>query len=232
MRRLLVTLSACHLVIRDERRAAPRAAAKWWRGRSGRRALLLLVILFLATPALALDKSRTLTQYAHRIWQAQQGLPQATIYSVHQSKDGYLWLGTLTGPVRFDGVRFTRMIQFGEISLADVPILDIAEGSTGDLYFATDGQGVIRLHNNAATRFLPKQRVQKILIDSGGAVYGATAAGLLRFEASDEQFHPIENLPLDLRAVCETADHRVAAAGANNRITFIEKGSGVVSRDL
>ena len=39
----------------------------------------------------------------------QQGLPNAWIYSIVQTHDGYLWLGTQTGLVKFDGVRFTTV---------------------------------------------------------------------------------------------------------------------------
>ena len=57
----------------------------------------------------ALDPSKTLSQYVRRIWQVQQGLPQASIDALLQTRDGYLWLGTQTGLVKFDGVRFTTI---------------------------------------------------------------------------------------------------------------------------
>src|SRR5262249_59190200 len=71
-------------------------------------ALTALVCLS-ATPADALDPARTLTQYVHRIWQVQQGLPQASIYAIAQTADGRLWLGTQKGLVTLDGVRFTTL---------------------------------------------------------------------------------------------------------------------------
>ena len=70
-----------------------------------RRVFGCLCVLLMACSAFALDPSRSLTQYVHRIWQ--EGLPQGTIYSILQTQDGYLWLGMQTGLVRFDGVRFT-----------------------------------------------------------------------------------------------------------------------------
>ncbi|MBV9157888.1 MAG: hypothetical protein JO097_16605, partial [Acidobacteriaceae bacterium] len=56
------------------------------------RVLLCLTILVL--PSRALDPSKTLTQYAHRIWGQEEGLFQPTIYSILQTRDGFLWLGT------------------------------------------------------------------------------------------------------------------------------------------
>ena len=72
-----------------------------------RRILLPALLVWCAGTGWALDSSRRLTQYVHRIWTTQQGLPPGTIYDIWQTRDGFLWLGTQTGLVRFDGVRFT-----------------------------------------------------------------------------------------------------------------------------
>src|SRR5205814_9669417 len=55
----------------------------------------------------SLDPSKALTQYVHRSWQADSGLPQNSVLAIAQTPDGYLWLGTEGGLVRFDGVRFS-----------------------------------------------------------------------------------------------------------------------------
>src|SRR5437016_2465748 len=69
---------------------------------------LWVAVLFLGAPAASgLNPEHKLTQYVHRIWQTQPGLPQTAIFAVSQTRDGYLWLGTESGVVRFDGVRFT-----------------------------------------------------------------------------------------------------------------------------
>src|SRR5579859_6065281 len=47
------------------------------------------------------------TEYQFDVWRADEGLPQSTITSIVQTPDGYLWLGTQNGLVRFDGVHFT-----------------------------------------------------------------------------------------------------------------------------
>jgi ligand-binding sensor domain-containing protein len=46
-------------------------------------------------------------QYRFDHWTSDTGLPQNIIRAIHQTPDGYLWLATLDGLVRFDGVRFT-----------------------------------------------------------------------------------------------------------------------------
>ena len=47
-----------------------------------------------------------MSDYSIAVWQTEQGLPQDSVTSIVHSRDGYLWLGTYNGLVRFDGVRF------------------------------------------------------------------------------------------------------------------------------
>src|ERR1700748_923163 len=65
-----------------------------------------VLCLFFAFRAVALDPNKTLTQYAHRTWGQEEGLIQPTIYSIAQTPDGFLWLGTQDSLIRFDGVHF------------------------------------------------------------------------------------------------------------------------------
>src|SRR5690242_11676277 len=57
-------------------------------------------VLFSAAP------SPSVSDYSIDVWQTEQGLPQDSVTSIVQTHDGYLWLGTYNGLVRFDGVRF------------------------------------------------------------------------------------------------------------------------------
>jgi ligand-binding sensor domain-containing protein len=54
-----------------------------------------------STPGLS-----ALPTYQFDRWQTDEGLPQSTVTSIAQTRDGYLWLGTQNGLVRFDGVNF------------------------------------------------------------------------------------------------------------------------------
>ena len=57
-----------------------------------------------AGQALALDPSRLMTQYVRDSWEDE--LPQASVHAVLHSREGYLWLGTYAGLVRYDGRNF------------------------------------------------------------------------------------------------------------------------------
>src|SRR5689334_7805120 len=91
------------------------------------RGLIAVAITFLPLVALGLDPVRSLTQALHRIWQVPQGLPQASIYSIRQTHDGYLWLGTQTGLVRFDGVRFTSVGEANGLPWPRIWVRDLVE---------------------------------------------------------------------------------------------------------
>src|SRR5882724_103635 len=49
----------------------------------------------------------TQAQYRVDSWTTDNGLPQNVVSAVTQTQDGYLWLTTYDGLVRYDGVRFT-----------------------------------------------------------------------------------------------------------------------------
>src|SRR5207248_1092967 len=97
-------------------RFAPVSLGRIFKSILPRRLALTVVLIFSPLAAYALDAGRSLTQALHRIWQVPQGLPQATIYSIRQTQDGYLWLGTQSGLVRFDGVRFTSIGESSGLS--------------------------------------------------------------------------------------------------------------------
>ena len=55
--------------------------------------------------AVALNPAFDVSQYAHTSWKIRDGFSKGTIFSIAQTPDGYLWLGTELGILRFDGVR-------------------------------------------------------------------------------------------------------------------------------
>lgn len=67
---------------------------------------LCLTFVNCFSPCSALDPERAITQYVHQKWGTNDGLPQSTVHSIVQTRDGYLWIATQEGLVRFDGHRF------------------------------------------------------------------------------------------------------------------------------
>ena len=67
----------------------------------------LLVCLLACTCCCASSWADGLDGYTRHVWQAPDGLPEQTVQAFAQTPDGYLWIGTTGGLLRFDGVHFT-----------------------------------------------------------------------------------------------------------------------------
>src|ERR1700674_424561 len=69
---------------------------------------VIACLALLTLRAGAVESSKPLTEYTHTVWTHKDGIPSAFIYSIAQTRDGYLWLATTDGLTRFDGVRFVH----------------------------------------------------------------------------------------------------------------------------
>ena len=187
--------------------------------------MLVVSVFAIGERANALDPTRTLTQYVHRIWQTQQGLPQASIDAVLQTRDGQLWLGTQTGLVRFDGVRFTSVDAANGVAIPDVWITALAEDGDHGLWIGTDESGVYRLAGGALTHYdvaggLPSMTIRCLFADPAGRVWACTSDGLATWNGTRFQsFQPVASHPLgDVAAACVDDDRRVWIAHDRNRL--------------
>jgi ligand-binding sensor domain-containing protein/signal transduction histidine kinase len=76
----------------------------------------------------------SVSDYSIDVWQTEQGLPQDSVTSVVQTRDGYLWLGTYNGLVRFDGVRFKIFDTHNTPEFGDSRITSLFEDADGTLW--------------------------------------------------------------------------------------------------
>jgi ligand-binding sensor domain-containing protein len=79
-------------------------------------AMLVLVFIGSFRNSLALNPSLDINQYAHHAWTIRDGFFKGMVLSIAQTPDGYLWLGTESGLLRFDGVRFVEWAPPGSRS--------------------------------------------------------------------------------------------------------------------
>jgi signal transduction histidine kinase/ligand-binding sensor domain-containing protein/CheY-like chemotaxis protein len=99
--------------------------------------LLFALILCSTSATVALDRNRSIDQYGHNSWTSQNGLPGESVYQILQSRDGFLWLRTSGGLVRFDGVRFVLAEPSVGGRVVHEPIKAICRGADGDLLVRT-----------------------------------------------------------------------------------------------
>ena len=133
---------------------------------------------------ITLDPDKVITQYLHDVWQIEEGLPQSTIMTIEQTNDGYLWLGTEEGLVRFNGVSFDIYDRKNTQSFASSQdIRALLVDREGTLWIGTGG-GLIRYENDQFYVLddqaeLHNKVVNSLVEDEDGAVWVGTAdAGL------------------------------------------------------
>jgi len=108
---------------------------------------------------LAAHASTPPTSYQIDVWRADDGLPQSSVTSIVQSSDGYLWLGTQNGLVRFDGVRFKVYDERNTPAIKNSRIVRLYKARDDSLWIGTEKAGLIRLRDGQFTSYeLPSRQ--------------------------------------------------------------------------
>lgn len=134
---------------------------------------LLVSVLPAATP-----------HFIIRSWFAEDGLPQNAVTAVVQTRDGYLWLGTYTGLVRFDGVRFVVFNDNNTPALKNNRITSLFEGVDGTLWIGHE-TGDVTCFKSGQFEAVPVRanwngsKIFSIGADRTGDVWLMNAEGLL-----------------------------------------------------
>ena len=103
-----------------------------------------IVLASLVTDARALDPSRLPSQYVREQWTTESRFPGGAVNGITQTADGYLWIGTDTGLIRFDGLNF-RPVSFTSITNAlNIAILQLLTDARGTLWIRPEGAYLVR----------------------------------------------------------------------------------------
>jgi len=138
--------------------------------------------------ARALDPHTAVAHYGYESWQTDTGLPQNTVHAIAQGRDGFLWIATEGGLVRFDGVDFRAYTRANTPALPSDLIDDVEEDGSGTLWISTSG-GLARMRGgkieaDGAEPGVPATQVWRIFEDSRGTVWVLTASGLFRIDGN------------------------------------------------
>ena len=134
--------------------------------------VFLLVALFCPRVA-GLDPSRKISQYGHNTWRIQDGYVPGPPEAIAQTADGYLWIGTNAGLVRFDGARFVPWASPKGEKLPSDQILSLLGASDGSLWIGTT-KGLARWKDGILTTYknLPNS-IWGIVQDHDGDIWVA-----------------------------------------------------------
>jgi len=144
-----------------------------------RRTFVLAYFLLLACPAVyALNPSLEVSQYAHTSWKIRDGFPKGQITSIAQTPDGYIWLGTEFGLVRFDGVKSVEWQWPPDQQPPSNFIFSLLATSDGTLWIGTY-KGLVSWKDGRLKQYpqLGGRVVFRLVQDHEGAVW-ATGTGV------------------------------------------------------
>src|SRR5512140_1448854 len=111
-------------------------------------AIIALLALTESTPLGAVEPS-----WAVKQWTTAHGLPQSTVTALAQTPDGFLWVGTSGGLVRFDGTRFRPVPVAGAEGSETLQVSALAVDSGGTVWVGTESSGAYRLESGVLRRF-------------------------------------------------------------------------------
>src|SRR5688572_31006944 len=115
-------------------------------------ALCAFLLLACCPSAFALNPKLDVSQYAHTSWKIRDGFPKGEISSIAQTPDGYLWLGTEFGLIRFDGVRHVQWRPPANQELPSNWIFSLLAARDGTLWIGT-GNGVASWKDGKLTTY-------------------------------------------------------------------------------
>lgn len=168
---------------------------------------LSVVVVLLAVAgagtARAIDPGTRLTQYAHSTWNIADGTFAGSPNTVTQTSDGYLWIGTNLGLVRFDGARFVPWNPPPGERLQDSRVFSLLGSEDGSLWIGT-GYGLSRWKDGKLTNYPGLSgRIEALLEDSSGSVW------LARTQIVD-----------GMGPVCRIRDDHLTCYGSANQVPF------------
>ena len=177
---------------------------------------VVLACIIVVIPAWALDPARALSQYVHQAWGQEQGLPAGTIYALGRSPDGYLWIGTDRGLIRFNGITFD-LIQRPIPSLPPIGrVRALISDADGTLWILLEGAHMLVYRNGRfadafATIDLTPSIITAIALDRNDHALLAGLGNVARRAVNGrlEPFADAESVPGTVTAIAESLDGRI-----------------------
>src|ERR1051326_750195 len=205
------------------------AFGSWQRGAAMKRFLFVLS-LWLAGRGWGLDPHKPISQYIHTVWRSEDGLPQNSIQALFQTRDGYLWIGTQEGLVRFNGKEFKVFNKDNTDAIRHNDTRILYQDREGALWIGTFGGGLVcyregRFSSYTTQDGLSNNSITAIFQDHQGALWVGTTDGLSQFKGGRFISFTRNNGLSDnsIHALAEDAQGRLLV-GTRNGLDAFENG--------
>ena len=156
-----------------------------------------LAVLWFAVSASALDPSRTVSQYLHDSWGTERGWPGGSITAITQTSDGYLWIGTDQGLVRFDGLNFHHFERALPNPILIGPVRSLLVDASDNLWVLLQNTQVLRYYNGNFELIRGEAEngtTAMARATSGAVLLSSLAVGTVTY--SDNQFRSLSSAAL------------------------------------
>ncbi len=150
------------------------------------------------------------TNFTSRFWHVTDGLPTEVVQALAQTHDHYLWVGTTSGLLRFDGTRFELFDRSNTAALTAASIFCLTVTSDGTLWIGSEGGGLTRYRDGKFSNYgmrdgLTNNVVRAIREDAQGTVWIGTDEGL--FVMSGDRLRRVDGT----YAIPQVAVHTIAS---------------------
>ncbi|MCB1044485.1 MAG: hypothetical protein KDC35_16200 [Acidobacteria bacterium] len=196
---------------------------------------LVLFNLLMTCGLHALEPGRLMSQYMHRQWGTDDGLPQSSVTTIAQTEDGFLWFGTQEGLVRFDGIALTVYDTTNSPSMGNHFVNDLLVDQDGQtLWIATRG-GVLSLGPGGFTPVgnlegLSDPRAYALAKTDDGSLWVATNLGLGRIDHGSLTMFGVEDGIPDPAVRALQAEGSGLWVGTRGGLVFWDQKNGATSK--
>lgn len=173
-----------------------------FKGRFQSAAFILLELLMVG-PVLPARSEEPADNYQFEVWKTERGLPQNTVLSLRQTREGYLWIGTRFGLARFDGVHFITFNPANTAQMISENCGALAEDNEDNLWAGTNN-GLLRRARNRFQRFTTRDglchdEIRSLAPSRRGGVWVGTSRGFSRFKDGGFVNYDDVTGPIDMR---------------------------------
>ena len=132
--------------------------------------------------------------YSTRNWSTENGLPSSAILDLHQSQQGYIWLLTYNGLLRYDGIHFDRFDKNHPQYFKTNSVFAIAESPDGTLWFGSYGNGIVKFKDYQFTKIqTPDFFIQKLYAENDNSLWlGTKNSGVYHLDAQKNTISRID----------------------------------------
>ncbi len=195
--------------------------------------LILALLMEFSSATLVAPQSRLVLTNGHDTWSSATGFPGGYVYSIVQTDDGYIWIATSKGLLRYDGLSFAPVPKAGPDSDAKFPVSGVIIDSNHELWAVDDHTRIYGASEGRLTGPLPDNGRHLTLTGllardrEGWTLFASELQGVLEYKHGLPKvlLEPVA-MPRDLTALAETTDGTVWIGTGEGGLFFLRTDSG------